>query len=242
MRRRARPAPGREAASARFSVWAKWAKLAFYLPTETCVLPVPRTRVAAPLALALLLQACTAVPAVPPAPAPTPIAAATPGEPPVAGGDQATELTLNMPQSKECDCAQAAAIDYTFLDKGYRALLNGEYEDAMQHFQRYQRLESSPRADLEAGIAIAYVMMLPRSAFYDPVAARKSFSVLKEQNAKELKVHDYTRLMRQALLNLLELQDDIDKLKTDNASLKEDLRKREEALKRLRDLTLKAAE
>jgi predicted nuclease with TOPRIM domain len=45
-------------------------------------------------------------------------------------------------------------------------------------------------------------------------------------------------------LNLLELQDKIDTLKAENATLKDDLKKREEALKRLRDLTLgqKAAE
>ena len=135
-------------------------------------------------------------------------------------------------------------MDYTFLEQGYRALLDGEYDEAMAHFERYQQLESSPRADLEAGIAIAYVRMLPRSSFYDPVLARNSFKVLREQNAKELKVHEYTRLMRQSLLNLLQLQDKIDTLKAENATLKDDLKKREEALKRLRDLTLgqKAAE
>jgi TolA-binding protein len=203
-------------------------------------LPVARSRVVAFLALASLLQACAAVPAAPPVAA-APIAAVTPGEAPpaaaAASGDE-PQLTLNMPQHPQCDCTQAPVIDYTFLEKGYRALLDGEYQDAMQHFQRYQRLESSPRADLEAGIAIAYVRMLPRSAFYDPVAARNEFKVLREQNAKKLKVHDYTRLMRQSLLNLLELQDDIDKLTVKNATLKEDLKKREEALKRLRDLTL----
>jgi hypothetical protein len=44
--------------------------------------------------------------------------------------------------------------------------------------------------------------------------------------------------MRQSLLNLLELQDKIDELKGNNKTLKEDLKKREEALKRLRELTL----
>ena len=75
-------------------------------------------------------------------------------------------------------------------------------------------------------------------ATYNPQVARSSFKVLRKQNAKELKVHDYTRLMRQSLINFLELHDQIDKLKTSNASLQEDLKKREEALKKLRDLTL----
>jgi TolA-binding protein len=194
--------------------------------------------------LALVLQACAAVPATPPVTTPPAVAVDATVQSPATAEGGVPELTLTLPPHKQCDCSGAPSADFTFLEKGYRALLDGEYDDAMQHFQRYQRLESSPRADLEAGIAIAYVMMLPRSPFYDPIAARNSFRVLKDQNAKELKVHDYTRLMRQSLLNLLELQADIDKLRGNNASLKEDLKKREEALKRLRELTLnqKAAE
>jgi len=206
-------------------------------------LPVPRSRLAALLVLAFSLQACAASPAVTPAAAAPASAAATPGEPPVAAA-AVPPLPLNLPELAECDCSEAPTTDYTFLEQGYRALLDGEYDEAMAQFERYQQLESSPRADLEAGIAIAYVRMLPRSSFYDPLQARNAFRVLREQNAKELGVHDYTRLMRQSLLNLLELQDKIDKLKANNSALKDDLEKREEALKRLRDLTLgqKAAE
>lgn len=204
-------------------------------------MPAARSTVFAPIALALLLQACATTPAPPTPAAAAPAAAAeqTAGAvAPDVGKADVPELELNLPQQENCKCVAPAAADYTFLEKGYRSLLDGEYRDAMEHFQRYQRLESSPRADLEAGIAIAYVQMLPRSSFYDPVLARSSFRVLREQNAKKLGVHDYTRLMRQSLLNLLELQDKIDELKVNNKTLKEDLKKREEALKRLRDLTL----
>ena len=128
--------------------------------------------------------------------------------------------------------------DYTFLDKGYRYLLDGEYGDAMEYFLRYQRLESSPRAQLEAGIAITYVQMLPRTNYYNPIVAGSSFRVLRKQNAKELKVHEYTRLMRQSLINMLKLQGSIDELSTSNTILQADLKKLEEALKRLRELTL----
>jgi TolA-binding protein len=191
----------------------------------------------------LLLQACaTAPPAAPTqgsaAPAAVAEQAAAGAAAPAAGKVDVPELELNLPQQENCKCVTPTAADYTFLEKGYRSLLDGEYKDAMEHFQRYQRLESSPRADLEAGIAIAYVQMLPRSSFYDPVVARSSFRVLREKNAKKLGVHDYTRLMRQSLLNLLELQDKIEELKGNNKTLKEDLKKREEALKRLRELTL----
>lgn len=149
------------------------------------------------------------------------------------------KLTLNLPQPAEnCACNADKPADYTFLDKGLDALLDGEYIDAVQYFQRYQRLESSPRADWEAAIAIAYVSMLPRSPFYDPEAARNSFKELRKQNAKDLKVHDYTRLMRQSLLNFLIQEQHMEDLESTNATLKGDLEKREEALKRLRELTL----
>lgn len=148
------------------------------------------------------------------------------------------ELTLNLPSQQQCACVPQEQADYTFLEKGFKELLDGEYIDAVQHFQRYQRLEASPRAQLEAGIAIAYVSMLPRSPFYDPEAARSSFKDLREKNAKELKVHEMTRMMRQSLLNFLVLEDHIEDLENSNTTLKEDLKKREEALKRLRELTL----
>jgi TolA-binding protein len=223
-----------------FSRGGKWAKLAQYRSIERRVLPTTSSTAIAPIALALLLQACATAPAAPPAAAASTVAAAEAAEPvaPAPVKAEVPELELNMPQAEKCKCAVPPTADYTFLEKGYRSLLDGEYKDAMEHFQRYQRLESSPRADLEAGIAIAYVQMLPRSAFYDPVVARNSFRVLREQNAKKLGVHDYTRLMRQSLLNLLELQKDLDELKDKNKTLNEDLKKREEALKRLRDLTL----
>jgi TolA-binding protein len=226
---------------ARFSAGDNWAKLAPNQPTETCILPVSRSRVSVLLVLSFILQACAASPAVKPAAAAPDVTSATPGE---AQAAAAPQLALTLPEQAQCDCPDATTEEYTVLEQGYQALLDGEYDEAMAHFERYQQLESSPRANLEAGIAIAYVRMLPRSSFYDPVQARNAFRVLREQNAKELGVHDYTRLMRQSLLNLLELQDKIDKLKANNAALKDDLEKREEALKRLRDLTLgqKAAE
>jgi hypothetical protein len=224
---------GSQSRAGNFSLAVKWAKLATPKRYENCILPVARSPLVAPLLLTLLLQACSTVPSSAPQQP-----AAGPATPPPAGEGAVPELQLNLPQQSQCQCPVPPPEDYTFLEKGYHALLDGEYDTAMEHFQRYQRLETTPRAQLEAGIAIAYVRMLPRSAFYDPAKARSAFQLLREQNAKELKVHNYTRLMRQALLNMLELQDEIDKLKSRNDGLKEDLKKREEALKRLRDLTL----
>jgi hypothetical protein len=201
---------------------------------------LPRSLVAVPFALTLLLQACTTAPAQTNA-APVQTNAAPEAATATTEAAQTTdvpELELNLPQQNTCDCTPAPTPDYTFLDKGYRFLLDGEYGDAMEYFLRYQRLESSPRAQLEAGIAITYVQMLPRTNFYNPIVARSSFRVLRKQNAKELKVHEYTRLMRQSLINMLKLQGSIDELSTSNTILQADLKKLEEALKRLRELTL----
>lgn len=186
--------------------------------------------------LALLLQACSSTPEqsttdVPPSTEST-------------ATDQTSvptvpELQLNLPQQiPACDCPEEEEKDYTFLEKGYRALLDGEYEEAMDYFLRYQRLESSPRAQLEAGIAITYVQMLPRSNYYNPEVARSSFNVLRNQNAKALGVHDYTRLMRQSLINFVIVQNQLDELRSRNQNLQQELDKRDDAIKRLRDLTL----
>jgi len=80
--------------------------------------------------------------------------------------------------------------------------------------------------------------MLPRGPYYNPELARTSFKVLREQDAKQLKVHDYVRLMRQALLNMLKLQAEEQAQEQKNQALQAELKKREEALKRLRELTL----
>lgn len=198
---------------------------------------VTRTVVVAAAAV-LTLSACVnsgqATPPTSPPQASAPVAA----EAPVVD-QQVPELNLNLQAAKKCDCPVAASQeDFTFLEKGYKALLDGEYETAMENFQRYQRLESSPRASLEAGLAIAYLRMLPRGPYYNPELARSSFRLLREQDAKALKIHDYTRLMRQALLNMLKLEAEQQKLEEKNESLQADLKKREEALKRLRELTL----
>lgn len=197
---------------------------------------VSRSLAVLPIALTLLLQGCITTPAQTDSAATT--AAGQAGESAAAVDGSVPELELNLPEKSQCDCTAVPAADYTFLEKGYRALLDGEYDDAMEYFLRYQRLESSPRAQLEAGIAINYLQMQPRSNFYNPQVARSSFSVLRKQNAKDLEVHEYTRLMRQSLIIMLELQGKIDELKSSNAVLQEDLKKQAEALKRLRDLTL----
>ena len=222
----------------RFSPTGKWAKLAAgNAALEARTLLVIRTAIYAAAAVLTLSACANSGQALPP---PSPPQASAPLTADAAAADQPVpELNLNLPGAEKCDCPVAASReDFTFLEKGYKALLDGEYETAMENFQRYQRLESSPRASLEAGLAIAYLRMLPRGPYYNPELARSSFKLLREQDAKALKVHDYTRLMRQALLNMLKLEAEQQQLEEKNQSLQADLKKREEALKRLRELTL----
>jgi tetratricopeptide (TPR) repeat protein len=158
---------------------------------------------------------------------------------------EAPELTLNLPlmrAGEDCRCDEAPASeesrDLTFLERGYAALARGDHIEAVQYFQRYQRLETSPEAAWEAGMAIAYVSMLQASPFFDPDAARKSWRRLSKSYTSDMQVHYQSLLMRDSLETFLTLERHITDLEANNATLKEDLEKREEALKRLRELTL----
>lgn len=181
------------------------------------------------LSALLFLQGCAGTPPPPQEAEPAPV----PEDP-----NDIPELTLNLPGEEKCVCVPEEPVDYTFLEKGFSALVTGEHIEAVQHFQRYQRLEASPRADWEAGIAIAYDSMLPRSPFYDPEAARKSYEKLRKQGPKGMQVHEKILMMRDSLETFVRMERQIEDLESDNAILKEDLEKREEALKRLRELTL----
>jgi len=180
------------------------------------------------LAALCLLQACTAA---------KPVQETKPA----AESGPIPELTLNLPQ-QNCSCEVVQAPDYTFLEKGFTALVAGDHIEAVQSFQRYQRLEKSAEADWESGIAIAYMSTLSKSPFYSPFEAQKAFKILqikkKEQKVKGKNVHEKSIFMQGSLEAFVALQRHINDLQIANATLEQDLRKREEALKRLRELAL----
>ena len=157
------------------------------------------------------------------------------------------ELTLNL-NPQDCACAdpatgtaQAAAVGAApanALERGFDSLAGGEYVEAVQFFQRYKRRQETPTASWESGIGIAYVSMLSDSPLYDADAARKSYRRLKRQRTPEMKPHQQSLLMSQALESFVVMQRHISDLEDTNATLKKDLEKREEAIKRLRELTL----
>jgi hypothetical protein len=189
-------------------------------------LPATRINALAAAGLLLLLQACSSAPA-------------TQQSAPESAPEAVPEITLNLPeQAQDCACVVTGEADYTFLDKGFNALVAGDHIEAVQYFQRYQRLESSPQANWEAGIAIAYDSMLPDSPFYDPAAARTAYGKLKDQQVGGVPVHTKALMMRDALKTFVAMEQQINDLESDNALLRQDLEKREEALKRLRELTL----
>lgn len=156
--------------------------------------------------------------------------------------EAAPEITLNLPAETDCVCdavgEDGSEADYTFLEKGYAALAVADYAEAQSYFERYRRLESSAVADWEADIALALMLTLPESPVYDPKEARKRFRDLNEQDWRAMALHQQTLLARQSLDGFLVMSRRVRELRESNEALKEDLQKREEAIKRLRELTL----
>jgi hypothetical protein len=183
----------------------------------------------------VVLQACaTAPPAGEQAVAQPVVQSAAPVRKPV------TDLTLNLPEqtTPSCDCAPETGVDRTFLDKGFSALVAGDHREAVNYFRRYQRLESSLVVDWEANIAIAYDKMLPDSPYYNWRAARESYLRLMREQPQGSPLHQQILLMRDALAIFSDLHVQINDLQKDRDVLSENLEKREEALRRLRELTL----
>jgi hypothetical protein len=186
--------------------------------------PLPRQRysVFPALVLAALLQGCSSAPVQEP-------------EPP---SGEVPEITLNLPQD-DCTCqSEEQTSDYTFLEKGYAALTQEDYEGAVQYFNRYKRLEDSPEAEWEVAMAMAYLRSLANSPMYDAKEARKSWRDLNKADWKSMQLHQQALLMRQSLETSVALEKQLTELEDSNIVLKDELEKREEAIKRLRELTL----
>ena len=175
------------------------------------------------VSLLLLVQACAQTPAEPVESAPA---------------QEAPEITLNLPDGGPCTCVEEMQADYTFLEKGFVALADGRHEEAMEAFRRYRRLESSPEANWEAGIAIAFMKSLGESPYYDAEDARKTYRELVKEDWQSMELHQQTLLLRQSLESFRDMDRAMAELRSDNRSLRKDLEKREEAIKRLRELTL----
>jgi len=171
----------------------------------------------------------------------TACAGAPPAEPipePALRSPEDLKLTLNLPdEADNCVCQAPEANDRTFLERGMETLADGEYIEAVQYFQRYQRLEQLPLAQWEGDLAIAYVSMLPSSPFYDVDAALLAYTDLQSREPAGQKHHSIV-IMQQALESFVLMERHIWDLESRTGMLQDDLDKREQALKRLRELTL----
>ncbi|MEZ5571713.1 MAG: hypothetical protein R3E64_06780 [Halioglobus sp.] len=221
---------------------AKCQRVSNTLHWSTLVLPegTPLLKTLFPLLICAslaLLQACASAPAV--------------NAPPevVAVGDESTktaepkavpELTLHLPgpESADCNCNGQKKVPPTFLEKGFAALAAQDYREAVNYFRRHQRLDSSPAVDWEASIAVAYVKMIPDSPYYNWRAARDSYLRLMRDQPKGATLHQQIVLFKETLAILIGLHEQINDLQSESAALSEALEKREEALRRLRVLTL----
>jgi hypothetical protein len=216
-----------------FSPHRIWATLAVsYSGPEEALLPAIRSALPAAALLVMLAQGCAST-AQEPQPAPPQSAAAE---------EPLPELNLNLPDDDD-DCVCPAddpepPEDLTYLEKGFSAIVAGEYIEAVQYFERYKRAEDTVESDWEAGVAIAYVSMLAESPFHDPETARKSYRKLRKKYGEDMLVHEKTLLMRDSLETFIGMDRKLDKLQEQNAKLKQELEKRDEAIRRLRELTL----
>jgi hypothetical protein len=150
--------------------------------------------------------------------------------------DPVPEITLNLPQG-DCRCKQEKR-DYTFLEKGFNSLEVGEYLEAMGYFQRYQRIENTTTANTESRIAIAYLSMLPDSPTFDREEAVSSYARVRSTGEANVKLHSKVLILRESLETFFAMEQQIEQLKSGKSELREELKQRGAAIKRLRDLTL----
>jgi hypothetical protein len=148
-----------------------------------------------------------------------------------------SELVLNMPTSAT-SCVEGELTKATLLDRGFAYLVAGQHVEAVTSFQRYRDNQGTLAASWEADIAIAYDSMMPGSPFYDPAAARISYARLEGVQPQPQRVHEKVLMMRDALAIFAEMAGRISDLRSDKRELGESLQVREEAIKRLRELTL----
>ena len=153
-----------------------------------------------------------------PEPEPRPVVEVLPPQP----------LSLPEPAAhvEPCNCQELAAQNVNDFDLGVRALASRDYRAAQVLFERHRRT-GTPEAQREADVGIAFVTLMTDAKLAQGEADTHG-SIVDERAA----------VMVLALAAVQTLERRIDTLDALNEVLSKDLRKREEALKRLRDLTL----
>jgi len=150
----------------------------------------------------------------------------TPEAPSVVDGPAETELTLNLPEpsAQSCDCETLAVATENYFDRGMRALAARDYVQALHYFERH-RDDGEETGRREAEAAIAFVTLITEVVGGDGAGQAGV-------------VDERAELMELALAAAASFERRIATVDALNRALSKDLEKREEALKRLRDLTL----
>ena len=140
------------------------------------------------------------------------------------GGDQSgsNQSTINDLEASECQCLSDSPTDDFML--GLQALSQGDYAAAGERFEEHalSGREQAPK-EAAAGQALADTL--------------SQYPVGEDSSAAD-EVTSRAMLIDLVLVMIAGLEQQISDLSAENALLEVDLEKREEALKRLRELTL----
>lgn len=148
-----------------------------------------------------------------------------------------TELNLNLPGDEQAGYKPDLS-DQSFLDKGLDALEQGAYIESLRNFKRHLRSVKTQTSELNARLAINYLIFIPSSPVHDLKEAKKMYRQLRKQLTVDIVLNRRVQFIKESMEAFLLLEKHISALEEKNIQLKDELKKREEALKRLRDLTL----
>ena len=162
-----------------------------------------------PLAMATVVAGCTG----------------TPEQPPEAPPASEPQLILNLPEpGGSCNCDAVAESSSNYFDRGIQAVVAGDYKRAGDYFDRHRK-EGAEQAQREVDVGMAFVTLMGQV-------------LTSETPSDGLTLDERAQLMALALAAVQTVDDQLQALVALNKALSKDLEKREEALKRLRDLTL----
>lgn len=141
------------------------------------------------------------------------------------GAASENESTQQVDGSSSCDCESGADDVWSDFDRGIQALADREYGVARIHFEKHREGGSAQEVrEAEVGISFATLM-----AEADSITEETEFADRLDERAE---------VMVLALAAVQALEGRLESLDAINAALTDDLEKRDEAIKRLRELTL----
>ena len=148
-----------------------------------------------------------------------------------------TELNLNLAK-KQQGGYQPDLSDQSFLNMGLDALEQGSYIESLRNFKKHLRADNTQTSELNARLAINYLIFIPSSPVHDLKKAKKMYRQLRKKMTEDVVLNRRVQFIKKSMEVFLLFEKHIAALETENLNLQDDLKRREEALKRLRDLAL----